>query len=229
MEYLMLCGVNIAIGKREDFVFAAKALIGRGGAIFTPNPSILRIAKKNPDYARMLTDTGLNIPDGVGIRTLLRHRGKNTDVLPGVELGEQLVGGHSFAIIGGIAGVAERASERLTATYQNARCEFFCSGYDIDEEKIKSFLRFYKPELCFVCLGALKQELFIKRVMNESPRTLYLALGGAVDIYSGRLRRAPFLLRAFGLEWLWRTCREPRRIPRLLSDAVFLLSEILLF
>ena len=38
-----------------------------------------------------------------------------------------------------------------------------------------------------------------------------LALGGSLDIYAGKLRRAPRLFRALGLEWLYRMLREPRR------------------
>ena len=225
MDYTELCGVNIAYGTRCELISAARALIGVGGAIFTPNPMILSIAKKNPEYAKLLSDVGLNIPDGVGVRMLLNRRGIKTAVLPGVELGELLVGGHSFAIIGGREGVARLASERLTAQHPGAECKFFYSGYGMDEDEIMRRLSEHAPELCFVCLGAPKQELFIKKVMAASAGTLYLALGGAVDIYSGRLRRAPRLFRRLGLEWLWRTCREIWRIPRLISALAFLMSE----
>ena len=45
------------------------------------------------------------------------------------------------------------------------------------------------------------------------------ALGGSLDIWAGRVKRAPLPLQRMGLEWAWRMAMEPRRLrdlPRLL-------------
>ena len=39
-------------------------------------------------------------------------------------------------------------------------------------------------------------------IVNEVAR----ALGGSLDVWSGKKRRAPVVMRACGLEWLWRGC-----------------------
>ena len=39
-------------------------------------------------------------------------------------------------------------------------------------------------------------------------------LGGALDVFSGDVPRAPMFWRKIGLEWLCRLLREPKRIKR---------------
>ena len=43
---------------------------------------------------------------------------------------------------------------------------------------------------------------------------LMAGLGGALDVFSGDLPRAPMRWRRGGLEWLYRLLREPKRIKR---------------
>ena len=43
---------------------------------------------------------------------------------------------------------------------------------------------------------------------------LMAGLGGTLDLFAGRTRRAPRWMRALGLEWLFRLIGEPRRIVR---------------
>jgi len=42
-----------------------------------------------------------------------------------------------------------------------------------------------------------------------------IGVGGSLDIISGHKKRAPMWMQRAGLEWLYRTIKEPRRLPRL--------------
>ena len=42
-----------------------------------------------------------------------------------------------------------------------------------------------------------------------------MGVGGTFDFLAGAKRRAPRMLRALGLEWVWRLALEPRRIGRI--------------
>ena len=46
------------------------------------------------------------------------------------------------------------------------------------------------------------------------PGTIAMGVGAAFDVHAGKVERAPAWLRAAGLEWLYRTVREPRRLFR---------------
>ena len=39
-----------------------------------------------------------------------------------------------------------------------------------------------------------------------------MGVGGAFDVLSGRVQRAPLRMQALGLEWLFRIYQEPRRM-----------------
>ena len=225
MKYAELSGIKIALGNRERLLALSKSLVGKGGVIFTPNPYIMYLAKKSEAYEKTLSFASLNIPDGIGLVYLLRLMGYSTDAFPGVELAESLLPGNSFAVIGGKEGVAKRAAVRLVKEYRTGECKFCFSGYGIDENEIKAALKEHQPTLCLVCLGAPKQEFFIERIKAASPKTLFLALGGAVDVYAGDIRRAPKIFRRAHLEWLWRTVSAPIRISRLCSSAYYVLCE----
>lgn len=225
MKISEFSGVKIAVGKREELFSCCELLVGVGGAIFTPNLQILKKACESARYKEILNTAQINIPDSVGVKCLLAAQGVKTDTLAGVELGERLILGRSFAIIGGRAGRAEMAGNNLLIRHPSARFLFSFSGYGYDEEKIRQSLAAYKPDICIVCLGAPKQELFINRVRSASERTLFLGLGGSVDVYSGASKRAPKLFRHLGCEWLYRCACEPKRMSGVMGQFCFFLRE----
>jgi N-acetylglucosaminyldiphosphoundecaprenol N-acetyl-beta-D-mannosaminyltransferase len=67
-------------------------------------------------------------------------------------------------------------------------------------------------QLCFICLGAPKQELFADRLAQLHPTIGFLCVGAALDFIAGTPKRAPLVLQRWGLEWTWRLLREPRRL-----------------
>lgn len=66
--------------------------------------------------------------------------------------------------------------------------------------------------LCFVMLGAPKQEFFSARAMDLGIKCGFLCCGAAGDFIAGHQRRAPDLMQQLGLEWLWRLARNPIRL-----------------
>ena len=73
--------------------------------------------------------------------------------------------------------------------------------------------------LCFVALGAPRQELFAARCLDELNGTGVLCIGAALDFIAGTQTRAPSIARRTGLEWAWRMLREPRRLGPRYVDA----------
>lgn len=66
--------------------------------------------------------------------------------------------------------------------------------------------------LCFVALGAPKQETFSDMAGAVGPGVGFVCIGAALDFLAGAQRRAPAPLQRLGLEWAWRLAREPRRL-----------------
>ncbi len=186
-------------------------------AVFTPGATVAAAAERDEALLSLLAHAELLLPDGVGCRLASRLSGAGRIcVTPGIEVAETLLPlaarkGMRVFLYGGREGVALRASKRLGEKYPTLT--FACAdGYGADP--IDAILRFH-PHLLFVCLGFPKQEKWVvaHKHLFSFPA---LALGGTLDVFSGRLRRAPRPFRAMGLEWLWRTLCEPRRVVRLL-------------
>lgn len=224
---------NITVGKKDELLASVEGLLGIGGAVATVNPIMLYDAMKDCELAQAL-DNSVCIPDGIGICIALSKRGVHTEVFPGVELCEALLDaqaldkGVTFAIIGGREGVADGARDYLLSRHKFAECLFTVSGYGYSEEDLAKKIKEAEPDMVLVCLGSPKQEILISKFLKIAPRTLYLGLGGSLDVYSGRIKRAPKVFRRLKAEWLWRMIREPRRlsgIPKILNFATLCRME----
>ena len=212
---------KIEVGSRNELLALARSLIGKGGAIYTPNPIMLFDALENPKLYEALM-RGVNIPDGVGVAPALSRIGKSGEVLAGVELARELISGSDarFAVIGGKIGRAEAAGRALEK--YGGRLVLALDGYSYGEGRLAAALDIASPDIAFICYGSPKQELFIDKMRGNFEKTLFLGLGGSVDIYSGAKRRAPLFWRKMRLEWLWRMICEPRRFLMLYKILGFL-------
>jgi exopolysaccharide biosynthesis WecB/TagA/CpsF family protein len=66
--------------------------------------------------------------------------------------------------------------------------------------------------LCFLALGAPKQEIFAARAHAELPHMGFVSIGAGLDFIAGHQRRAPLWVRRIAMEWLWRLLSDPRRM-----------------
>ena len=79
---------------------------------------------------------------------------------------------------------------------------------------VKEEINASAPDLLIVCLGSPRQELWMKRNADRLLVGMMIGLGGTLDVYAGRVERAPEGWRRLGLEWLYRAITEPRRLRR---------------
>ncbi|WP_426528030.1 WecB/TagA/CpsF family glycosyltransferase [Bradyrhizobium sp. McL0615] len=67
-------------------------------------------------------------------------------------------------------------------------------------------------DLCFVALGAPKQELFADYSKRLLPHVSFVCIGAGLDFIAGTQVRAPYWMQRCNLEWLWRAAGNPRRL-----------------
>ena len=91
-------------------------------------------------------------------------------------------------------------------------------GFDVDGDaaaKVLGDLSASGAGVCFIALGAPKQELFAARGRQLAATVGFASIGAGLDFFTGHQVRAPKVMRVFALEWLWRTVQSPRRmVPR---------------
>ena len=91
-----------------------------------------------------------------------------------------------------------------------------------DENILLEKADIFNPEIILVGLGAPTQDIWIWENLSRIPSArIAVGVGGTFDFMSGRISRAPKILRSFGLEWLWRVFRQPHRLHRI-NRAIFI-------
>jgi N-acetylglucosaminyldiphosphoundecaprenol N-acetyl-beta-D-mannosaminyltransferase len=75
-------------------------------------------------------------------------------------------------------------------------------------------LRAAHPDVVCAAYGHGTQERFLAEHLPTMGAAVGIGVGGALDVLAGRVRRAPGVLQAAGMEWAWRLVREPWRVRR---------------
>ena len=185
-------------------------------------------AYQDPSFSHILKEAELLLPDGVGILLAARLTGKRLPQrITGIDTGEwllQYAAAHRLSVflLGGKKGVAERAKQSLIQKIPTLNvCGVHHGYFDKDHcsqenQAVIQLIQDASPDLLFVCFGSPSQEKWIHENTHLLPSLrLAIGLGGALDVWSGDLHRAPKLIQICGLEWLWRVWKEPKRIRRL--------------
>ena len=132
-------------------------------------------------------------------------------------------------LFGAKPGVAQTAAENICKKYPGVVIAGCADGYfDSDKEKlIIADINEKKPDVLFVCLGAPKQEKWIDAHKGELDVGVCMGIGGSLDVFAGTAKRAPDFFVKFGIEWLYRLLKEPKRAGRMTVLPKFGLTVIL--
>src|SRR5690606_23045781 len=67
-------------------------------------------------------------------------------------------------------------------------------------------------DILFVAITSPKKEIFLRTYKDLIQTPFIMGVGGSFDVVSGKVKRAPLWMQSCGLEWLFRTFQEPRRM-----------------
>lgn len=206
----------------DSFTFdeAVEYAFSNPGQIVTINPEMISAAQKNQDFADIILSAELVVPDGIGVEAGLKILGHRVHRIPGIELGKALIqrftkAGKSIALVGAKPEVLEAAVNNLKSEISELNIVYSHDGYFNDDENIISQVIETSPDLVLVALGSPKQEFFIHTLKKQLPNSTMIGLGGSFDVWAGAVERAPEIYQKLGLEWLYRTVKEPKRFKRI--------------
>ena len=192
-----------------------------GGTVVTANPEIVLRCRADAEYARAVNGADLVLADGVGdllagriLGTPLPERVAGADLVPRV-LRDLARRGGSVFLYGGRPGVAEAAAAALEREYPGLRITGTENGYISSGGELTARLLALRPDLVLAGLGAPKQELWMAE-NRDGLHSVLIGVGGLLDVFAGRTKRAPESWRRCGLEWAYRLLREPRRAGRMI-------------
>lgn len=224
-------GVGFDNLTKQEFTARAREMLRskEKGYCVTPNAEILYESIQDGEFRALLNGAALVLPDGAGVVLGAKILGTPLkEKVAGIEFGEQIcallaeTGGRLY-LLGSKPGIAEEAGRRLAEKYPGLVICGTADGYFKDENAVIEKINEAKPDAVFVCLGAPKQEKFIKNHFEELDATLMLGLGGSLDGYAGAVQRAPKWMIDLSLEWLYRLLKEPKRLGRMMRLPKFVL------
>jgi len=218
----------------DSFTFneAVEYASGHSGQIVTINPEMISAAQKMPEFSKVISEAEMVVPDGIGVEIGLKILGYRVKRIPGVELGKALIvkfskDNKSIAMIGAKPEVIELAVKNLKEEIENINIVYSHDGYFEDEDSVLEEVANASPDLVLVALGSPKQEFFINKLKKKLPNALMIGLGGSFDVWSGVVDRAPEIYQKLGLEWLYRTLKDPKRFKRIFPTLPLFILKVL--
>lgn len=235
------------IQKIEEFIVSKKP-----HQIVTPDTLAVLRARKDPEYHAILKSADLVTPDGAGIlwaaTTLnypLSERVTGIDIIHNIcQLAAKK--GYSLYLLGSYPGVASDAALNLTEKYPGIKIAgthhgyFICedsqncedvknsnSGKNKEEEEIIAEIKEKRPDILLAGMGVPKQEKWISKNLDKLDIPVCMGVGGSFDVLSGRIPRAPLWMQRHGMEWIYRSIKQPNRVFQVFALFYFIWLVIL--
>lgn len=196
---------------------------GRGFALATLNLDHLVKLPRDPAFLDAYTRHDIVVADGNPVVWLSRLAKTPVELMPGSDLIEPLArlaaeSGTQLALVGSTEAALNAAEDGLRARVPGLEIAAriappmgFAPLGDQGAEVIEA-LEASGARLCFLALGAPKQEVFAARAHAALPHMGFVSIGAGLDFIAGRQRRAPLWVRRIAMEWLWRLLSDPRRM-----------------
>lgn len=196
---------------------------GQGFAIATLNVDHLQRLAEDARFRAAYAAHDLVCADGNPIVWLSRIAGRPVALAPGSDLvlplaAEAARAGLPVALIGSSDESLALAAESMARAVPGLRVALsHAPGFPFDpsgEEagQIIARIRESGARLCFLALGAPRQEVFAIRARDALGDVGFASIGAGLDFLSGHQRRAPALVRQVKMEWAWRMLSNPRRL-----------------
>lgn len=225
-DIITILGVPIDRVTREEAGKITEKLIQESNKsckmVFAPNVEFIMTAQKDEEFFSILKQSSLSTPDSIGVIIGAKLQKKFfPERIPGqsyfrkiIELSNEK--GYSIYLLGGEPGIPEKTKKNLLKIFPNVNIVGVHHGYfDENEERdIIKEINELQPNVLFVALGAPKQEKWIAKHRHELKVDVATGQGGTYDYEAGKIKRAPEIVQKLGVEWLWRLCRQPKRIVR---------------
>jgi N-acetylglucosaminyldiphosphoundecaprenol N-acetyl-beta-D-mannosaminyltransferase len=199
----------------------------RPTAVCPSNTHILAEARHDPTFARVMSKFDLVLPDGMPVVWTMNFRGTDlSDRVYGpyfmkyvLERTPQPWRHFFFGDTEEVLEALKRAAVQLQPNIEiaGAISPPFRAWGESDEARFAQTINNSAPDFVWVALAGGRMEQWIIANQPRYRRGVFLAVGDAFTLLSGRRPFAPKWMQRLGLTWLFRMLAEPRRLgPRYL-------------
>jgi N-acetylglucosaminyldiphosphoundecaprenol N-acetyl-beta-D-mannosaminyltransferase len=195
---------------------------GKPHLVATADAAGIAQAQHDAELMAIYRSADLVTPDSVGVLWAARRLGQAIpEQVSGVVILDRLCArsaerGYRMFFLGAEPGIAELAAEKMRLRHPGCNIVGARHGYfplESDEVVAKDVAE-YRPDILVVAMGIPRQEKFIQANLAITGAKVGIGVGGSLDVYSGKAKRAPVLVQRAKLEWLWRTLGNPKKIAK---------------
>ncbi len=133
--------------------------------------------------------------------------------------------GWRFFLLGATQEVLNECLQRIERDYPGAIVAGARNGYYSAEQEAELAAQISRSnaDVLFVAMSSPKKERFLARWFETLNVPVCHGVGGSFDVLAGKVKRAPRLWQATGMEWLYRVLQEPGRLWKryLITNTVF--------
>ena len=229
--------INVADSAALLATVAARLAARQGFALATINLDHLVKLRASTTFRADYAAQDLIVADGNPIVWLSQLARKPVSLVPGSDLVEPLArvaaqAGAKVALVGSTQHALDAAAKHLVQEIPGLNivlCHAPAMGFDPNgpvADQILADLARLGVGMCFVALGAPKQEAFAAHGRRLVPSVGFASVGAGLDFISGDQTRAPVWVQQIAMEWAWRALSDPGRlIPRYAACAAILPSQ----
>lgn len=198
--------------------------------ISTPNLNFLATSLRDPELRRSVVLSALCPVDGVPLVWLskllgipIHRRVAGSDIFQALKTSRPADRPLRVFFFGGRPGVAEAAAAAINSARSGLRCvgtldPGFGSVEQLSSPEILAKINQSGADFLVVALGAQKGQAWLLRNHDKIKIPVRSHFGAVIGFQSGKIKRAPLLVRKLGFEWLWRIKEEPYLFPRYWKD-----------
>ncbi len=224
IERISILGVPVDRLSMDQTMARIEAFIASGQHhfIITADACGIVQAQTDPELKALYFQADLVTPDSAGVLWAARRQNQPIGArVSGVDLVDRICArsadkGYRIFFLGAAPGVAELAAERLRLKHPGCNIVGARHGYFPPEsdEVVAQEVAEFRPDVLFVAMGIPRQEKFIQTTASVVGAKVSMGVGGSLDVFSGRTKRAPILFQRLRAEWLWRLLLNPTKIAK---------------
>jgi N-acetylglucosaminyldiphosphoundecaprenol N-acetyl-beta-D-mannosaminyltransferase len=239
-EAIRLLGTSVTCATYDSALERIKALAGelRPSAVCPCNTHIIGEARHSPEFAKVLGRFDLVLPDGMPVVWALNARGAGLrDRVYGPYFMRHTVQNAPRPWRHFFFGDSEECLAELRRVLVRLQPDIEIAGMlsppfrrftEADEVSFADKINRANPDFVWVALPGVRMERWIIENQERYRRGVFLAVGDAFSLLSGRRSFAPSWMQRMGLTWAYRLYKEPMRLgPRYLRYNSMFVSYLL--
>lgn len=222
-----LIGVKIGPSSLKQLVETTNSRItggtGNPFVFVCANPHSLNVAQNDNEFLTALNNADASVADGVGVTLVSK--------ILNIDTGPRITGHDYFDAVmdllnstkgsvfffGSSDQVLSRIESKIKSSYPDVQLVGtlsppFGEWSDKENTEMLDIINSAKPDVLWVGMTAPKQEKWIEANRNTLNASMVGAIGAVFDFFAETYPRAPIWATTYGLEWLVRLVKEPKRM-----------------